>query len=73
MTRKKPCRYLDNRGDSRVYKNRVYPCTAPDPVLPPMPVSITGAWTFREKFQRKYVCTDDCADCPIYTPKEPTP
>ena len=63
----KPCIYLQTHG-RRVMKDYAFQCAAPDPVLPPMPASITGAYGFSPKFSRRYVRKEDCAACPIYTP-----
>ncbi|TGT90883.1 MULTISPECIES: hypothetical protein [unclassified Mesorhizobium] len=72
-----PCQYAEiqpNRAGKIVMRaDAVWPCSAPLPDLPALPVSITKSYGYNWPPRRTYVDRDDCADCPCWTPREVLP
>ncbi len=61
------CKFAEFHLQKNGRINRLYPgmCLF-NPVMPPLPVSITKAYGYRE-FSKSYI-THDTTDCPTYEP-----
>ena len=69
------CKWLDVPVDEEGRERRlrqvmIYRCAAPDPVLPPLPDSITNAFTYRTSFGRTRVSPSDGTTCPVWEKKK---
>ena len=64
------CRFLnvapDKAGRIRPQRDGAYQCIAPQPEMPPMPLSITNAYGFNWPPSRTYMLPDQDTECPVW-------
>lgn len=55
-----------NKLGMRVLRGGAYPCRAPEPPMPPLPVAVTGRRSFQWPMLRQWVVAGDGKDCPLH-------
>lgn len=70
------CKHLAVRPDKlgRIVprKNEVYRCLAPEPDLPPIPLSVSEVYDFKWPPRRTMVTPDHGKDCPVWEKRDNT-